>query len=64
MILFNEDGTQAGYYDVINWWLEHYKGMEYLHENPETMYTVTSILERCFELLNKQEVKKNDMPKM
>jgi len=28
MILLNEDGTQAGYYDVINWWLEHYKGME------------------------------------
>jgi len=63
MILLNEDGTQAGYYDVINWWLEHYKGMEYLHKNPETMFVVTSILERCFKLLNRHIDKEKDKEK-
>ena len=41
-----EGGEEVGYYDMIDWWLKFYKGMEHMHVAPEVMYTITSILQR------------------
>ena len=61
MVDFNElyietsDGTyeQASLEDIINWFLAHYEGLEHMTEhgvtNPETWYTVTTILRRNLE---------------
>jgi len=46
MELLREDGEPVEYDDVIGWWLYHYKGLEHMHVEPKTMYTITSILER------------------
>lgn len=53
----NEYYEEAGFYDVINWWLEYQKGMEHLSVNPECMYTITSILERCLNKLKENKTK-------
>lgn len=51
--LYLEDGEEAGLFDVIDWWLEHYEGVEHLtidgSTSPETWYTITVILRRCLE---------------
>jgi len=57
--LYLEDKeTEAGLYEVIKWWLEHYKGIEHLTDCPETWYSINSILERSFnKIKNKLELK-------
>jgi hypothetical protein len=49
MELYNKKGEKIGYKEACKWWLEHYRGLEHLHNNPEIMYTITSILGRCFK---------------
>ena len=41
-----EGMDEAGLKEVIEWWLEHYKGIEHLADNPETWYNINFILER------------------
>jgi hypothetical protein len=54
--LYLENGEQAGLFDVIDWFLEHYEGVEHLtiggSTSPETWYTVTTILKRALEKIN------------
>jgi hypothetical protein len=58
-----EDGTirTAGLFEVIDWWLEHYEGMEHLTEGgtttPETWYTINTILRRSFEKIKQSQTK-------
>lgn len=47
----SEVGEGPGYYDMIDWWLENYKGLEHFHVAPEIMYAITSILGRCLNKL-------------
>jgi hypothetical protein len=61
--LYLEDGeTHAGLYDVIDWWLEHYEGIEHLTEggstSPECWYTINTILRRAFEKINASKKQK------
>ena len=41
--------------EAVAWWLKHYKGIEYMAESgkvkPEVMFTISTILERCFKEL-------------
>jgi len=57
MKLYNEKGETASMQEVVEWWLEHYEGMEHLtlggSTNPETWYTVSTILRRCLEKIKK-----------
>lgn len=43
----------AGLYEIIEWWLYTYEGLEHLMEggrvNPEVMYTINAILRRSLE---------------
>lgn len=55
MPIDSEFGESPGYDDVIDWWLEHYRGLEHLHVAPEIMYTITSILERSFKKLKNRK---------
>jgi len=45
--------------DVIEWFLEHYEGIEHLTDGgstrPETWYTITSILRRCLQRIKKSK---------
>lgn len=50
-------GETVGYRDMIYWWKDHYEGLEHMHVNPEVMYTITSILGRCFDNLKNDIVK-------
>jgi len=64
--LYDEKGNIASMYLVVDWWLERYIGMEHLAEggqaSPETLYTINTILERCFkQLKSKHKVKKNEV---
>ena len=60
--LYNEDGKEAGLFDVIGWFLHHYEGMEHLAEGglvaPEYWYTITSILRRCLDKFSEKEISK------
>ena len=44
---------EMGMETAIRWWLKHYKGIEHFAEGgkvkPEVMYTISTILERCFK---------------
>jgi hypothetical protein len=56
--LYLEDKeTKAGLKEVMEWWIEHYEGMEHLtldgKTNPETWYAVNTILKRCLDKINK-----------
>lgn len=57
MELYNEDGKKVFLIDVINWWLEHFEGLEHLTEgsnmSPETWYTINTILRRSIEKIKK-----------
>lgn len=51
--LYNSKGETVNLEEVVTWWLEHYEGFEHLTEGgrttPETWYTITTILKRCFK---------------
>ena len=60
--LFLENGEKAGMVAVAEWWLEHYEGIEHMTEGgntqPETWYTVSTILRRCMDrIANPTKVK-------
>ena len=48
------------YNEAIKWWLDHYEGIEHCHVNPEMMYTITTILGRCFEAILPTETDKTE----
>jgi len=55
---------QATMYNVIDWWLEHYEGIEHLTEggttSPECWYTINTILRRSFEKIKDSKEKHQD----
>jgi hypothetical protein len=59
MELYTESGEPASLEDVIEWWLQHYEGLEHLTEGgttaPECWYTINTILRRCLEQLKNDE---------
>ena len=36
MILFNEKGERVSLSEVVEWWLEHYEGLEHMCEKGRT----------------------------
>ena len=59
MELYNKEGKPVGLKEVIEWWLEHYEGMEHMTEGgntrPETWFTINTILRRCFKNIKEGE---------
>ena len=49
MELYNKKGEVVGFVEAIEWWLEKYEGLEHLCNLPETMYSINTILKRCFD---------------
>ena len=56
MELFNEKGEIVSLSEVVEWWLEHYEGLEHMCEkgrtSPECWYTINTILRRCFSQIH------------
>lgn len=40
--------SKATYEDLAKEWLARYEGIEHMHVKPEAMYTINTILRRCF----------------
>jgi hypothetical protein len=57
--LFNENGEEVSFEEIIDWWLEHYEGLEHLTEggtsSPETWFTINTIMKRCLEKLRDRQ---------
>ena len=64
MELYDEKGETVSLQQVIEWWLEHYEGLEHMTEggrtNPESWYSINTILRRCLTRIdNRKVVKRN-----
>jgi hypothetical protein len=51
--LYRKDGTEAGFYDGICWWLNHYEGLEHFFFQPPIAYTLTTILGKVLKKIER-----------
>ena len=58
-VVKNGLAVRADLYDVVDWWLYNYEGLEHMTEegktSPESWYTINTILRRAFTSIKRKK---------